>query len=316
MRALVTGARGFAGSHLVEALLAAGHEVVASDRALPEALPGGAVSAELDVTDGDACWDVLTAQRPDAIFHLAGVAHVAQAESDPDTCLAVNVDGTRNLLDACLAGHAHVRVLLVSSAEVYGRVDPANLPVVEVHPLRPGTLYAASKACAEMHAHHAVARGLHVVVARAFNHIGPRQSDAFVAAAFAHQVARIEAGLQEPVVRVGNLEAVRDLSDVRDTVQGYLAALLRGEPGDVFNVTSGARVRIRDLLDTLLALSSVAIRVEVDAALLRPLDVPEFHGSGAFLAARSGWAPTFDLRRTLSDVLDYWRATVSRAEVR
>ncbi|GJM20281.1 MAG: GDP-mannose 4,6-dehydratase [Planctomycetota bacterium] len=314
MKALVTGAAGFAGSHLVDSLLEQGHEVAACGLA-PQggaALPPNVTWVELDVTDAQACWNVLADQRPDAVYHLAGVAHVSQAEADPERALAVNFGGTRNMLESCLDGFVNTRFLLASSAEVYGRVPTEQQPVREDHPLAPGTAYALSKAAAEMAVHHAVARGLHAVVARPFNHIGPRQSDDFVASAFAHQVARIEAGEQDPVLEVGNLEAVRDLSDVRDIVRGYQEVLRVGQPGEVFNLTSGGAVRIADLLDTLLELSSATIEVRTDPARMRPLDVPVFHGSGTRLEERCGFVAPLDLKRTLGDVLDYWRASVSR----
>lgn len=312
MKALVTGAAGFAGRHLVTTLIGQGHQVVAADLAPSEPWPEDGVEAvALDVTDEQACWEVVHAARPDLVLHLAGMAHVGQAEAAAAQCLAVNAGGTSNMLAACLDGHANARFLLVSSAEVYGPVDAADLPVKESQPLRPGTAYAASKACAEMHLHHAVAKGLHGVVARAFNHIGPGQSEAFVASAFARQLATIEAGQAEPVVRVGNLEAVRDFSDVRATVVGYLACMDAGEPGDVFNVTSGAAVRIADLLDTLVDLARVDVAVEQDPERMRAVDVPIFHGDGGLLAERSGFRPSFDLRATLETVLDDWRGRVA-----
>jgi GDP-4-dehydro-6-deoxy-D-mannose reductase len=312
VKALVTGAAGFAGRHLIDCLQSQGHQVTAADARQP-AVPFGpdVESVLLDVTDEQACWEALHNAQPELLFHLAGVAHVGQAEADPSRCLAVNADGTRHMINACLDGHAATRFLLVSSAEVYGRVQDENLPVTEDHPLRPATVYAASKACAEMFLHHGVSRGLQGVVARAFNHIGPGQSDDFVAAAFAHQVARIEAGLQPPVLNVGNLEAIRDFSDVRHTVVGYLACLEVGQPGDVFNVTSGAAIKIRSIVDALSELSSATISVEVDQERLRPVDVPVFSGSGKLLADASGFAPQFDLSATLADVLNYWRAKVA-----
>jgi len=311
VRMLVTGAGGFAGRHLVTHLLGQGHEVVASGLDFPEPLPAEAERLTLDVTDGQACWNALTDTRPDGVFHLAAVASVHRAERDPGACYAVNLGGTRNMLDACVDGHANVRFLLVSSAEVYGGAPPEAMPLGEDHPLRPGTVYAATKACAEMAVHHAVARGLHAVVARAFNHIGPGQSRDFVTAAFAHQVARIEASLQD-ALEVGNLGAVRDFSDVRDTVDGYLRCLEHGRPGDVFNVTSGAAVRVGDIVETLSELARRPIEVREDPARLRPLDVPIFHGSGERLRERCGFAPRFDLRRTLAEILDYWRDFVAR----
>lgn len=313
MRALVTGAAGFAGRHLIEALVGQGHSVVGADRAQPpRPLPAGVELVSLDVTDEQACWEVVHAARPDLVLHLAGVAHVGRAEADPRTCFAVNTEGTANMLAACLDGHANVRFLLASSAEVYGRVAEGDLPVREDHPLRPGTAYAASKACAEMRVHHAVSKGLHAVIARAFNHIGPGQSDDFVASAFAQQLATIEAGLAEPVVRVGNLAARRDFSDVIDTVVGYLACLEVGEPGESFNVTSGTAVSIQELLDTLVRLARVDVRVEVDPDRMRPIDVPVFHGDGTLLAERCGFRPRLDLTVTLERVLDDWRDRVAR----
>ena len=312
MRVLITGAGGFAGSHLVELLAQAGDEVVASDRTAPEGVPDGVESVALDVTDVDACWNLLTDAKPGAIYHLAGQSHVARAEADPAGCLAVNTGGTANVLQACLDGHANVRVLVVSSAEVYGRVAPDQLPVREDHPLRPATAYALSKAQAEMHVHRAAALGLHAVIARAFNHIGPRQSDDFVASAFAHQVARIEAGQQEPVLRVGNLDAVRDFSDVRDTVAAYRLCLAAGQPGEVFNVTSGEAVPVRQILDRLVELARCEIAVEQDPARMRPVDVPVFHGSPERLHERTGFRPTHTVADCLADVLDYWRASVER----
>jgi GDP-4-dehydro-6-deoxy-D-mannose reductase len=317
LKQLVTGGGGFAGPHLVRSLIDAGHAVVAcGSEERPEGLPESAIWARLDVTDTQACWNLLEEHRPQVIYHLAAFAHVAQVEARPEQALRVNFGGTRNLLDACLDGFVQTRFLLTSSAEVYGRVSADELPVTEDHALRPGTAYALSKAAAEMAVHHAVARGADAVIARAFNHIGPGQSDDFVAAAFAHQIARIEAGEQEPVLQVGNLEARRDFSDVRDTVRGYQEVARVGAPGEAFNVTSGAAVSIRQLLDGLLRLSKAEIEVRVDPTRLRPIDVPVFNGSGEKLAARSGFAPQLDLKRTLGDVLDDWRARVSRALLR
>lgn len=321
MRALVTGAAGFAGGHLVEALVAAGHETWAADvAALAEgsAPPGAAARRRtLDVTDAEACRALVAEAAPDWVFHLAGIAHVREAEAAPGRALAVNFGGSRHVLEACLSAAPRSRVLLVSSGEVYGSVPTGRLPVTEDEPLRPGTLYAVSKAAAEMAAHHAAARGLAMVVLRPFNHIGPGQADTFVASAFARQIACVEAGLQEPVLRVGNLEAVRDLTDVRDTVRGYVRAAEAGRPGAVYNVTSGRPVRMRELLDTLVSLCRRPVAVEQDPARMRPVDVPVFHGSGERLARDTGFRAGLDLRRTLGDVLDYWRAReVSESERR
>jgi GDP-4-dehydro-6-deoxy-D-mannose reductase len=314
----VTGAGGFAGRHLVDHLLAMGDEVVASDTTTPsEPEPRtGIEHVVLDVTDEQACWELLGEWRPDVVYHLAGIAHVSRAEQEPERCLAVNRDGCRNMLNSCIDGFANVRVLFVSTAEVYGPVVQEAMPVHEDHPLRPATVYALSKAQAEMAVHLAVARGLHAVIARAFNHIGPGQSDDFVTAAFAHQIARIEAGLQDPVMHVGNLDAVRDFSDVRDTVAAYRLCLLHGQPGEVLNVTSGQAVSIRRILDALISMSTAEVSVEQDPSRLRPVDVPVFHGSYERLRERCGHAPERALEDTLRGVLDYWRASVAMGSER
>lgn len=308
MRALVTGAAGFAGRHLVVALHAAGHEVIASDLDVPEDAPRASEWIALDVTDESACESALRAARPDWLFHLAGFAHVGRAEQEPDRCLELNLGGTRALLEACLSASPATRAIVISSAEVYGAVPPDQLPVREECPVRPGTAYARSKVAAEETARDAAARGLSLVILRPFNHIGPGQSDDFVASAFAHQLARIEAGLQEAVIRVGNLAAVRDFSDVRETVRGYLRAAESGHDGAVYNVTSGEAVAIRDLLEILLELCRVPVEVVEDPARMRPIDQAVFHGSGALLAEDTGFRAELNLRDTLEDVLDYWRS--------
>ncbi|MGQ0551924.1 MAG: NAD-dependent epimerase/dehydratase family protein [Planctomycetota bacterium] len=307
MRAFVTGGGGFAGQHLAAELLAGGHSVLLTGLGEPPQA-GAARWAELDVTDTAACQALLAAERPEWIFHLAGYAHVGQAEREPERCLAVNFGGSRSLLEAALAAAPQARVLVASSAEVYGRVPQERLPVTEDLPLSPATIYAVSKAAAEMAAHHAAARGLDVLILRPFNHIGPGQSESFITANFARQLARIELGRSEPVLRVGNLQAVRDVADVRDTVRAYRLLAERGRTGEVYNVTSGRAVAMQELVDTLVTLCPVPVRVEPDPARMRPLDVPFIQGSGAKLEAETGFRFTRGLRDTLRDVLAYWRA--------
>jgi GDP-4-dehydro-6-deoxy-D-mannose reductase len=291
-------------------LLAAGHEVVAAGLDHGHRAPSAGLQwRELDVTDARACRAVLDEARPEWLFHLAGLAQVADCEAAPERALHVNFGGTRIVLESTAASAPRCRVLLVSSAEVYGHVPPEQLPVTEDQPLRPFTAYALSKGCAELAGHRAAARGLRVVIVRPFNHIGPGQTDGFVASAFARQLARIEAGRQEPVLKVGNLSAVRDLTDVRDTAAAYLAVLERAPDGAIYNVTSGRATSVRELLDLLLSLCRRPVTVEVDPARLRPLDMPVFHGTSARLERETGWRPTRELRETLADLLDYWRAT-------
>lgn len=309
MRALVTGAAGFAGRHLCAALAAGGHDVLGTGLAGTPALPKGVAWADLDVTDGAACRALLAAARPEWIFHLAGWSHVGRAEAAPEECLRVNFGGTRALLEACLAAAPRARVLLASSPEVYGRTPPGAPPLTEGMPLRPATVYGVSKAAVEAAGHHAVARGLDVVILRPFNHVGPGQVDDFVTAAFARQLARIEAGRQEPVLHVGNLSAVRDVADVRDVVVAYVRAAQAARSGEAYNVTSGRAVSVQELLDELRALARVPVRVEQDPARLRAVEVPVIHGSGEKLLRDTGVRIALDLRRTLGDVLAYWRAT-------
>jgi GDP-4-dehydro-6-deoxy-D-mannose reductase len=316
VRALVTGGTGFVGRHLVDALVAAGHDVVAAGLA-HGGLPAGERLEwrELDVTDAAACRAAVEESRPGWVFHLAGMAHVAGCERDPERALAVNFGGTRAVLEACAAAVPRARVLLVSSAEVYGRVA-AGAPISEDRPLRPATAYALSKACAELAGHRAAARGARVVIVRPFNHIGPGQTDDYVASAFARQLARIEAGSQPPVLRVGNLEAVRDLTDVRDAAAAYVAILERAPDGAVYNVTSGRATSVRQLLDLLVSMCRREVSVETDSARLRPIDVPVLHGSGAALEADIGPRTWRELRETLADLLDYWRAREPDASAR
>ncbi len=315
MRALVTGAEGFAGRHLLEHLAGAGHEVHATARDAPGDGPA-ARWLPLDVRDADACGRALSEAEPAWVFHLAGFAHVGQAEQRRDECLAVNFGGTRALLDACRDAAPDARVIVVSSAEVYGPVTPDAVPLTEAAAVRPATTYAVSKAAAELAVHHAVARGLHAVVLRAFNHIGPGQSPDFVSAAFARQLAEIEAGRREPVLRVGNLEAVREFSDVRDTVGAYVLAAERAAAGSVYNVAGGAVVSIRELLDQLLDLTGVRVEVQTDPERMRPVDVPVLSGSDARFHAEVGQVHHRPLRETLADVLAYWRAKVLEAPSR
>ena len=317
MRALVTGGAGFVGRHLVDALLAAGHDVVAAGLA-HGAQPAAERLAwrELDIVDAADCRAAIEEARPGWVFHLAGMAHVAACERDPERALAVNFGGTRAVLEACAAAAPRARVLLVSSAEVYGRVPADSPPITEDRPLRPATVYALTKACAELAGHRAAARGARVLIVRPFNHIGPGQSDEFVASAFARQLARIEAGSQPPVLRVGNLEAVRDLTDVRDAASAYVALMERAPDGGVYNVTSGRATSVRQLLELLVALCRQKVAVETDPERLRPIDVPRLHGSGAALERDTGPRSWRELRATLADLLDYWRAREPDASAR
>lgn len=298
MRVLVTGAEGFVGGHLVRCLREAEHEVVGGVFD-PQRNPGSSCAHEvaLDVEQADAVRRVLDVVAPDAVVHLAGFSDVGASWQDLATTFRVNVLGTENVVRAC---HERVRVLLASSAEVYGKVAPEDLPLTEQAPLAPSTPYAMSKAAAERIA---LAHG--AVVVRSFNLIGTGQSPRFALPSFAQQLARIHAGQQEPKLRVGNLEARRDFVHVEDGVDGYLR-LLEVDLGQesVFNIASGAPVAISDALHRLIGISGVEVEIEQDPARLRPSDVPEICGDASRLRSL-GWRPKRGIDAALADL---WHA--------
>jgi GDP-4-dehydro-6-deoxy-D-mannose reductase len=249
--------------------------------------------------------------RPDLIFHLAGQASVGESWKRPDVTFAVNAAGALNLLEELHMLGLRPRVLLVGSSEQYGVVTPEENPVREDHPLRPVTPYAVAKAAQDMLGYQYYAGyALDVLRVRAFNHFGPWQPPAFVIASFARQIALIEAGRAEPVVRVGNLEARRDFLAVQDVVRAYLALAEHGRAGEAYNVGSGVALTIREILDSLIAEAAVPIRVEIDQALLRPLDVPIVYADTSRLRQDTGWAPALSVPAALAATLDYWRERV------
>lgn len=298
MRAFVTGGHGFVGRFLCAHLAEEGDDVVA-----PHA-------DELDVTDSEAVRAAVSEAAPDAVYHLAGIASVAESWRAPEHVFHVNAGGTLALLDAVRTSPPVPRVLLVSSAEVYGRVAPEALPIGEAAPMAPATPYAASKAAAELvgvQAFHGW--GVPVVRARPFNHIGPGQSVEFAVPAFARRIVEA-AGTGAAALTVGNLMARRDFTDVRDVVRAYRLLVLSGEPGEAYNVCSGRDVLLEDVVRRLLAAAGADLALEVDPDLLRPVDVPVLRGDPAKLQAATGWTPTVPLDRTLADVLDDVRTRV------
>jgi GDP-4-dehydro-6-deoxy-D-mannose reductase len=301
---LVTGATGFAGGHLLDRLTAGGRAVNALARAggHAPAQRAGIRWFDADLLDRAAVLRVIADTRPSIIYHCAGLADVHDAAKAPGRALRLNVIGTHNLLESCREAGVACRVVVTGSALVYRQ---RSEPITEDDEVAPVNAYGISKLAQEMTA---TASGLPVVLARSFNHVGPRQSPAFATAAFAQQIARIERGLAEPVLRVGNLDARRDITDVRDTVRAYEALAQRGATGRPYNVCSGQAYRMRDLLDLLLSLARVRVRIETDPARLRPSDNPVVLGSHARLTAETGWRPEIPIERTMADVLDYWRA--------
>ena len=305
---LITGAGGFVGRPLGDLLAAQGWTVAAADLAAPASAPG-ITPLVLDVTDAAAARAALRATAPAVVLHLAAQSHVPTSFRDPLATWRVNTLGTLTLLEALRDLDSTAAFVLISTAETYGGSFAAGAPVGEAAPLDPRNPYAASKAAADALVR-AAARERRTAVLRSFNHVGPGQREDFVLPAFAAQIARIEAGLQDPVLRVGNLEARRDFLDVRDVLEAYALVLDRLEElptGAAFNVCSGTTRRIGSLLDDLLARSEARITVERDPARLRPSDIPVACGDPSALREAVGWTPHVPWDQTVDTVLADWR---------
>jgi GDP-4-dehydro-6-deoxy-D-mannose reductase len=298
MKALITGGSGFVGTYLARECAQAGDEVVSIDRS-------GADS--LDITDRAATQDALARHRPEVVYHLAALAHVGESFDDPTLVLRVNIEGTANVLDAARAAGTR-RVIVVGSAEEYGRVDERDLPLREDAPLRPSSPYGVSKIAASFLALQAhLAHGFDTVRVRAFSHTGPGQSDRFLVPALAQRIARAERDGSDEI-RVGSLDPVRDLSDVRDVVRAYRLLAVKGVAGAVYNVCSGTGVSVREIAERLVAAAQRRLRITVDPALVRPVEVPRLVGDATLLRADTGWSPRYSLDETLAAVLDDARA--------
>lgn len=305
MRVLVTGAGGFVGRHVTSELAAAGHEPLALDLEIPRSVPPEQAFAA-DLRDASALAGLVRRLRPDACVHLGGIAFVPTGWTEPDLVFAVNAGGTLNLLEAFRREAPSARVLVVTSAEVYGRA-PSPVPLTEEAPLRPDNMYAVSKMAADLSSLlYARRYGMHVMTARPENHIGPGQSGRFVAPSFAAQLLAMAEGRAEPVIRVGNLEVERDFTDVRDVARAYRLLLEGGRAGSPYNVASGRFVRIRAILDKLCELAGAHPQVETDPQRYRPADNPPRIATGR-IRDDVGWQPLIPLPETLSDILHHLR---------
>jgi GDP-4-dehydro-6-deoxy-D-mannose reductase len=318
MRALVTGITGFVGGHLTEHLTAEGDLVVgisASGR-WPSGLEeiGRSVLIEpfnLAGTDDAGLADLLARHQPEAIYHLAAQANPQASVSDPRGTWALNLGGTLSLLEAVKASGLRPRVVIVGSGVCYGNPALEHMPVREDCPLRPNNPYSASKAAADLlGVQHYLGHSTDVVMARPFNHAGPRQSSTYVLSALARQVAEVEAG-KKPRVEVGNLDIVRDFTDVRDVVRGYRLLATRGAPGEIYNLGSGRGTKLADALEFLRSKATAPVEVYVDPARVRPVDQPLLVADPSKLRAATGWAPAYSIEQTLADMLDYWRKVIS-----
>ena len=302
---LVTGAAGFAGGHLAELLARRGDSVVGWYRpgGQPPFDAAGISWQPVDLLDAGSVRQAIERLRPSAVYHCAGAAHVGQSWASVVPTLAVNVRGTHVLLEALRRSNVTARVLLPSSAMVY---RPVNEPLTEDHPLVPASPYGLSKLAQELLAARPSDR-VTVTIGRAFNHVGPRQDPSFAASGFARQIAEIEAGRREPEVVVGNLDARREATDVRDTVRAYQIILERGRPRVPYNISSGTAVAIGELLEMLVSRARVPVRIRVDRARFRPNDQPLLVGNPRRLRDELGWSPEIPLAQTIDDLLDYWR---------
>ena len=312
MRVLITGVSGFVGSHLADTVLhQAACQVWGVARQAAPGLPPAVQQLEADLRDPVAVRRALDTAAPDLVFHLAAQAYVPVSWRDPWATLETNIHAQVNLLAALAERHAATRILVVGSEQEYGAVRPEDMPVDEETPLRPISPYAVSKIAQDMLGlQYYLSHGVQAVRVRPFPHIGPRQKPEYVAASWAKQIAEIEAGQRESVLRVGNLAVARDYTDVRDVVRAYWLVLQQGAPGEVYNIGTGTARPIQSLLDTLLGLSQVPIRVEVDPQLFRPVDVAVTVCDPSRLRAATGWEPLIPFEQTVSDILADWRERV------
>ena len=313
-RVLITGVTGFAGSHLVDFLLSRndceiyGIQRWRSRTENVEHFLDKITMLECELRDATSTRDTLERVKPDWIFHLAAQSFVPTSWTAPTEALTTNVLAQLNIFEAVRHIGLKCRIQLACSSEEYGMVFPDEVPIRETNPLRPLSPYAVSKVAQDMLGYqYWMSHQVDSVRTRGFNHEGPRRGPVFVASDFAKQVADIERGRKQPVVHVGNLEALRDFTDVRDMVKAYVLALEKCEPGEVYNICSGKAWRIKDMLELLLSMSKVKIEVREDPARLRPSDVPILLGDYSKFHAVTGWKPTIPFEQTLADMLEYWR---------
>jgi len=324
MKALITGITGFAGSHLAEYLLAEHPDVeifgtyrwrsrMENLEHLGTLLGDQVRLVECELRDPSSVRFALEESQPDVIFHLAAQSFVPSSWTAPGDTLNSNITGQVNLFESIRSLGLDPVVQIACSSEEYGMVLPDEVPIRETNPLRPLSPYAVSKVGQDLLGYqYFKSYGLKAVRTRGFNHTGPRRGDVFVTSNFARQVARIELGLNEPVIRVGNLDAVRDFTDVRDMVRGYWLAVTKARPGEVYNIATGDGLTIRELLDKLVAMAQVEVRVETDPDRLRPSDVEILIGDSSKFRADTGWEPQIPFEQTLRDTLDYWRQREER----
>ena len=317
MKILITGITGFVGSHLAEFFISKGDaEIFGIERWRSRTenidhIKDKLNFTECDIRDASSVKKAVQKIMPDQIYHLAAQSFVPTSWSAPAETLTTNIVGQLNILEAVRELKINPAILVACSSEEYGLVHPDELPIKETNPLRPLSPYAVSKVGQDLLAYqYFMSYKLNIVRTRAFNHTGPRRGQVFVSSNFARQIVEIEKGRKENVIEVGNLEAQRDFTDVRDMVRGYFLALEKGKAGEAYNICSGKVYKIREVLDMLLKLTKVKIEVKQDAKRMRPSDVPVLLGDYSLFTKTTNWNPEIPFKKTLEDLLDYWRERI------
>ena len=313
-KVLITGITGFAGSYLAEHLLSLGGYDVSGTYLIDASLKSvGAIKDKLrlvkvDLSEEESVANLVKTTQPEVIFHLAALTSPADSFNNPSETITNNISLQVNLLEEIRKNNLDPKILIVSSADIYGLVSQKDLPMDENTPMMPTNPYSVSKIAQDFLGYtYYTAYKLQIVRVRPFNHIGPKQSPHFVVSSFAKQIAEIEKDKRESVLRVGNLEAKRDFTDVRDMVEAYVLAIEKGKVGEVYNIGSGTSYKISDILDKLISMSSSKIRVEKDEDLIRPNDNPELICDASKFISLTGWKPKISIETTLRNTLDYWR---------
>lgn len=315
-KAFITGITGFAGSHLAELLLKKGYKVFGTARPRSKTdnidhLRRKIQLEDADLLDSHSLYALLTKIKPDYIFHLAAQSFVQSSWASPANTMEVNAVGSVHLFEAVRRAEISPVIQLACSSEEYGLVLPSEVPIKETNPLRPLSPYAVSKIAMDYLGYqYYKSYGVKIVRTRGFNHTGPRRGEVFVTSNFAKQIAEIEKGKKEAVLDVGNLDAKRDWTDVRDMVIGYLLSVEKCEPGEVYNICSEKAIGVREMLEMLISMSKVKVKVKQNTARMRPSDIPILLGDSSKFRRVTGWKPEIPFQKTLEDLLNYWRERV------
>ena len=317
MRSLITGIAGFSAGHLAKLLLERGHEVAGLESVPVKHADLPAYFKDIDIYHGDirdedVLSKALNGFKPDSIFHLAAQSSVKVSFENPVETFSANLIGTLMLFETVGKLEFPVKIMVVSSSEIYGRLGPAECPVNEDHPIKPVNPYAVSKAAVDMLAYqYFKAYNMPIYIARSFSHSGPGQKTVGVLSDWAFQVAKIDLEISQPVIKVGNMDVSRDYTDVRDVVKAYLDLVEKGKPGESYNICSGIGYKLDTLLDIYRTFTSKKIKISVDQSRMRPIDLPILVGSYDKIQAHTGWKPAIPIEKTLKDSFDYWKSKLS-----